>query len=76
MIEKHEGWLGIEPRWLITNGYYCKECDYEILYSEQKSIKKIQKTYGANVLSNGKMLVNKKKIKEFIDKETGIKLKL
>ena len=68
LIGKKEGWFGFERYWLITNGYYCKKCDYEILYSKQKEIKKVQDIYSSRVLVNGNTLVKNNKVQKFKDK--------
>ena len=75
LIGKREGLFGFERYWLITNGYYCKKCDYEILYSKQKEIKKVQDIYGSRILVNSNTLVKNNKVQKFKDKESGLILK-
>lgn len=75
LIEKKRGLFVFWRYWLITNGYYCKKCDYEILYSKQKEIKKVQDIYSSRILVNGNTLVKKNKVQKFKDKESGFILK-
>jgi len=60
---------------ILTTGYACKNCNYEILYSKQKKIKATQKKYGSYILPYGKKLIKKLKINEYFDKEAGFYLK-
>ena len=60
---------------IISSVYVCKNCDYEIEYSKQKKIRLIQKERRSYILSDGKNLIRRLKIKEYFDKESGFHVK-
>ena len=60
---------------IISPVYVCKNCDYEIKYSKQKKIRLIQKERRSYILSDGKNLIRRLKIKEYFDKEAGFHVK-
>lgn len=55
--------------------YVCKNCDYEIMYSNQKEINAIQKKCDSYILPDGKNMIRKLKINKYFDKESGFYLK-
>ena len=60
---------------LLMPVYRCKYCGYLIERVKQKKVSEMQKECGSYLLTDGKNIIHRFKIKEYFDKEVGFYLK-